>query len=572
MQYITPIKPTRATDEPDPANAENVPVNTIPCYDIAGNLLYQHSMDGGDRWMLTDAAGQPLLGWDFNDRAGDDVRRLHLSRYDDLHRPTEQWLRLDDAAPLMVELIEYRDTESDPEAHTRNLVGHKARHYDPSGPSEVLRADLKGAVQEEQRRLNNRPRESLIDWQHGPDGLLESETFTRVTEHDALGRMARLYNWHRSQTRVAVYEPSYSERGLLEAEDLIVGAQREGGSHSGGRRTAAVHGIAYDAKGQRQCMRCGDAGGTGTETLYSYDRFTFRLTSLHTTRPLLDSEVREVVQALVLHLRRCGEYHRNSRWGVRPGFFQEPKVDPRNLYRYDALHRLVEASGRENYSAPGLPGQLAGEPPGVRFPVIVDNALRQYTQSYSYDSVGNFVAMQNSALDNSWTRYYGTAEDSNRLLRTWEGDPSWVSDRATNKIEYGYDTHGSMQNLGNVAPGQFSRWDYRDMIHSLDLVGGGWAYYNYDAGKQRTRKRIERVGGTVEERLYLGGIEVYRSFGAGEPIEVVEEIETHHLFIDDQRVLMVEDVLETNSPDLTAGTLYRYQYGNHLGSVALAVC
>ncbi len=34
-------------------------------------------------------------------------------------------------------------------------------------------------------------------------------------------------------------------------------------------------------------------------------------------------------------------------------------------------------------------------------------------------------------------------------------------------------------------------------------------------------------------------------------------------------MLMVEDVLETNSTNLDVGTLYRYQYSNHLGSVAL---
>ena len=36
-----------------------MPADAVPCYDIAGNLLFQHSMDAGDRWMLMDAAGQP---------------------------------------------------------------------------------------------------------------------------------------------------------------------------------------------------------------------------------------------------------------------------------------------------------------------------------------------------------------------------------------------------------------------------------------------------------------------------------------------------------------------------------
>src|SRR5690606_10798288 len=45
--------------------------------------------------------------------------------------------------------------------------------------------------------------------------------------------------------------------------------------------------------------------------------------------------------------------------------------------------------------------------------------------------------------------------------------------------------------------------------------------------------------------------------------------ETHHVFVEDERVLIVDDVLRTTNDDLGKGVLYRYQYGNHLGSVAL---
>ena len=59
MQYITPAKANN-----DPSDA--IPASAVPCYDIAGNLLFQHSMDAGDRWMLMDAAGKPMLAWDTN--------------------------------------------------------------------------------------------------------------------------------------------------------------------------------------------------------------------------------------------------------------------------------------------------------------------------------------------------------------------------------------------------------------------------------------------------------------------------------------------------------------------------
>jgi RHS repeat-associated protein len=143
---------------------------------------------------------------------------------------------------------------------------------------------------------------------------------------------------------------------------------------------------------------------------------------------------------------------------------------------------------------------------------------------------------------------------------------STETDKPSEHVDYRYDTHGSMLNL-NRTPDEFDlAWDYRDMIQTVNLGGGGRAWYSYDAGKQRTRKRVERIGGAVEERLYLGGMELYRRTKGG---TVEEEIETHHLFVGDQRALSVDDVLTTNNTDLGTGTLYRYQHGNHLGSAAL---
>ena len=123
MQYISPAKPTRLADTPgNPLDAtdstnEYLPARSAPSYDIAGNLLYQHSMDAGDQWMLTDAAGKPMLGWDVNERTLDDgsvlaERRLLCTRYDALHRPIEQWLRLNDDPAALMEAFEYVDVEN----------------------------------------------------------------------------------------------------------------------------------------------------------------------------------------------------------------------------------------------------------------------------------------------------------------------------------------------------------------------------------------------------------------------------------------------------------------------------
>ncbi len=576
-------------------NRPGADTDYAPCYDIAGNLLFQHSMDAGDRWMLMDAAGKPMVAWDFNQRQTDggpvDEHRYLVTEYDALHRPVNQWLRINGERPLkLVEHFVYSEPPRDDEAartgaKASNLLGQVRQHYDPGGLMTNERFDFKGNLLEVTRQVASDYRAPVIDWSEGsPTAGLEEETLTQITEYDALNRMTRLYNWHRGEgSRVAVYEPRYNARGVLEGEEIVVGAtktatgyeemrpadeSRPGQARRPVQRTAAVSGIRYNAKGQRQRI----GYGNGTETRYDYDPQTFRLRQLRTTRPATDlpfpvshSNLRDerVVQQLSYTYDPVGNITEIHDEAYEPVFFRKQRVEPRSRYTYDGLYRLIEATGRENSLAVGPPGQFdtAYE---TTFPT--DHALRNYTQRYHYDSVGNFVEMRHTADGEGWTRSYETASDSNRLLRTWEGADTWDSDRATSKTEYRYDTHGSMLNIANVAPGQFLRWDYRDMIHSLDLVGGGWAYYQYDAGKQRTRKRIERLGGEVEERLYLGGMEVYRQRRNG---GLVEEIETHHLFVDDQRVLLVDDVLETDNDKLGVGMLYRYQYGNHLGSVAL---
>ena len=160
------------------------------------------------------------------------------------------------------------------------------------------------------------------------------------------------------------------------------------------------------------------------------------------------------------------------------------RIDPINRYEYDALYRLIQASGKENGAATGAPVHIEGSALSSVCPAPDPAALRNYTQAYQYDPVGNIKKMHHSAGLDTWTRTYQYALDSNRLTGTDTDNPLMA-------IAYGYDTHGNMLNLANISPGQHLQWDHRDMIRGINLGGGGTAYYQYDASKQRTRKRIE---------------------------------------------------------------------------------
>src|SRR5205823_8339027 len=75
------------------------------------------------------------------------------------------------------------------------------------------------------------------------------------------------------------------------------------------------------------------------------------------------------------------------------------------------------------------------------------------------------------------------------------------------------------------------------------------------------------------ERVYLGGYELYRSYN-GNGATLLEEIESHHLFDGEQRVLLVDDVVKTdrrhaNGTSFKTEPIFRFQYSNHLGSACL---
>ena len=145
MQYVTPPVPDNQPDDPVAGFA--------PCYDIAGNLLFQHSMDAGDRWMLNDAAGKPMLAWDSRGY-------VFRTEYDPLHRPVRSFVQGGDAndsrSEFFTEEILVGRTiygEQHPEATTRNLRGLVFLQFDQAGVVTSEQHDFKGNLLRGSRRL-----------------------------------------------------------------------------------------------------------------------------------------------------------------------------------------------------------------------------------------------------------------------------------------------------------------------------------------------------------------------------------------------------------------------------------
>lgn len=544
--------------------ADDGSVLAVTALDLLGRPLYAIGMDLEPRWMLPDIGSETLYGWDANESfSGGELRteaRESHVRYDALRRWIERRLRIGEGPWEVVARDVYGEGQERDREH--NLRGRVFRHFDQGGLAINRRFDFKGNALEVARRMVADVRAPVVPW---PDPMsdagLDGETFTARSEYDALNRVVRLYDWHRDPNRAAVYERRYNRRGFVEGEALVTGARLEADGYSGGVRTEAVTGPVYDSKGQCQQVRFGN----GTTSRFAYDPLTFRLLQARTTAPGADPRFPEhhadladasVLQQLHYTYDPIGNIVEIRNQTYEPAYFRNQRVEPRSRFRYDALYRLIEASGREHALA-SVPERL--EPPTLDTPLpITDLTLRNYSERYSYDLASNLVELRHVAEGGSWTRRLECEAATNRLRR------SWIGDDETRAAVFRHDAHGNMLGFGDAPADRAVRWDYRDMIRAMDLEGGGLVYCGYDADRRRTVKRVERAGGLVEERRYVGDLEVYRRWQGG---SIVEEIETRHVSFGGRRMLLVDEVLATDSSALGTGVLHRYLYGDHLGSV-----
>ena len=265
-------------------------------------------------------------------------------------------------------------------------------------------------------------------------------------------------------------------------------------------------------------------------------------------------------------------------------YFRNSRVEPSADYTYDAIYRLIEATGREHLGqagAPPTPSSYNDKPRvGILFSASDGNAMGRYLQRYVYDAVGNFEEMKHIGSDPAnpgWTRAYAYDEpsqlepgkQSNRLTSTTIGATTEIYSTGGD----GYDAHGNMQRMPQL---QIMQWDFQDQlqmtqrqaVNADDDEGvqhqGERTWYVYDAGGERVRKVTELATGEVkDERIYLGGFEIYRRHGADPLVR-----ETLHIMDDKQRIALVETRTQGDEPGVPE-QLIRYQFGNHLGSASL---
>ncbi|MGC4065050.1 MAG: RHS repeat-associated core domain-containing protein [Polyangiaceae bacterium] len=573
-------------------------------FDVLGRRIAVTSPDAGARLSVADAAGAPLRSWDSRGQT-------MWSQVDALRRPTHVHVRksgestgrvvsrtiygesLDGNGPLAPQ----DGTSVTPTlAQLSNLRGQTHLVFDGAGLAKSEAFDFKGNLLSSTRHLASQYREVPV-WNDLPElsettspaevegaainnGLLEPTTidvptrFTTSTVYDALNRVIES-----TAPDGSVSRPEYNRANFLER--VLVTA--------GGTTRAAVHSMEYNEKGQR--LECEYSGGVDPQgpaayrTRYTYDPETFRLQRL-VTRRVSDSAL---LQSLEYFYDPVGNIVEILDNGAPVPIYARADAQAHGRYEYDALYRLTLAEGREH------PGQQmdatdakAGELPiGLPGPNDTSGLVR-YTETYDYDAVGNIRRMHHQPEGyKAWERRYLYANmpesaatvRSNRLLAT--SNPGDVEGVYSARYAYADGTdpndptnnaglHGSMTRMPHLPSIQ---WDYADRMQSCtQTVGpnGGTVYFTYDASGQRVRKVYEHSS-IREERIYLGGYEVYRSWTTGANASLDVHRTTLHAMDDQRRVAMVENTIVDTVEHVPAGRRWRFQLDNHLGTATLEV-
>ncbi|MGF1585702.1 MAG: SpvB/TcaC N-terminal domain-containing protein [Bacteroidales bacterium] len=524
-------------------------------YDMLGNLVWQNSMDAGQRWLLTNILSKPLRTWD---------ERSHEFQYfyDLAQRPAYSKVTGGDGPVQLDNIFDkiiYGESEliydasglirqNENALQARNILGQVIQHYDTGGLVDTPDYNFKGQPLANTRKMFSKYKE-VANWTDArlSNDLEPGPGFKFETTTDALGRIAE-----QTTPDGSIITPTYNDTGLMKGEGVL---------HQGAPAASIyIKNIEYNEKGQRERI----VYGNDVSIKFYYDKETFRVKRSESKRlngdPLQDWYYTYDPSGNITHI-----VDKNK----PVVFFDNQKVTGVSAYTYDALYRLVEASGMENNSALSFGNSDNWNDHAFMHELNQGDpmAVRNYTQRYQYDAVGNILQMQHQAAGNNWTRNYQYQNQNNRLISSQTGSQTYLY---PHHAKHGYITE--MPHLDEMG------WNFKEelvlSIRQRRTDGGipETTWYQYDGSGQRIRKVTENQAAPnttpnkKEERIYIAGYEWYKKHsGSNSGIERV----SLSLMDEGHRFVMVET--RNDVDDGTEKQLVRYQLHNHLGSSTLEV-
>ncbi|MEW2330275.1 SpvB/TcaC N-terminal domain-containing protein [Micromonospora chersina] len=519
---------------------------TVNVYDLARRRLRCESLDSGIRTYGYDAEGRPV-------EQRDGRGAVVLSVRDVLGRLAALWAR-DRAgeATVMRERVEYGDggRPDQPPAERRaqaaaNRLGRPHRYFDEAGLVTFDGYDFKGNTTACTRRVL---KDAVLgpgwrtDWgRPQAEELLESAGYHTATTYDALNRIATLRYPKGVDGTTRTLSAEYNAAGALSRLTL------DGAPY--------VDHVAYDARGQRTLV----VHGNGVATALVYDPRTARRRRLWTGRVVSvpdtpfsyrPSNPAEPLQDIGYEYDLLGSVR-----AIRersPGCGVAPLPDALDrLFEYDALGRLLSATGREA-DRPTSPQPWAAGLPGHDA-----TRTRAYTQTFAYDEVGNLRMLRHSTgAEGSFTRTFALAPGTNRLERVTTGPRQY---------DYTYDANG---NLIGETSSRRSSWNHADQMTGFRVQAGEGpasveVTYLYGADGSRVKKVARKNGGPPESTVYIDGVFEHHRSGR-------TENNTLHVPDGDSRFALVR-VGPAFPGDGAADAPVAYHFDDHVGSSAVVM-
>lgn len=435
----------------------------------------------------------------------------------------------------------------------------RTRVLEQRDQSGIRRTDLFDFKGNPLRLTEQLPKSNVtIDW--STDVSLEKDVYNFESAYDAVNRAIRGKKANGTLTRVY-----YTKLNQLKRIDI------RPGSGPGSDWVEILSSAEYNARNQLVVQ----TDGNGVQTIYTLDPFTFRLSNVMSKQRNSNGRTSRGFQDLSYTYDAGGNVTYAYDGSQDVVFFRNKRVEPSSVYTYDALYRLIEATGREHLGQNG-----SAQPYGQRDAHLFNtahqhdqHAMGRYTEYYKYDVAGNILSVQHQSNDPSrkgWTRHYSYKEPSQLEKHKFSNRLS--STRVGSKEDfYKYDgLEGLMGEITSMTGMEKMIWDFHDRLHATATQRSegtpAMTWYNYNDGGHRVRKQTysQAEPGAeprlLNERLYLGSYEVYREYDRNG--EVFHETHTLDISKDNRRIVLIE----MPYGDADRQTLIRYQLGNYLGS------
>ena len=515
-------------------------------FDLLRTGIRTASMDSGTRWMLSDAAGRPIYAWDSLGRTARTTR-------DPLGRPADTWVSERGGAPELIQRTTYGESRG-ASAEPANLRGRPYRMLDAGGETVNVAYDFKGNVAESRRWLAAGYR-GAPDWSRNPP--LEPRTYTTVARYDALNRVIE-----QTLPDGSVVRPRHDERGLV----VRIAANVRGAAEE----TVFLRSATYDAKGEPETLEYGN----GVTTSHEYDALNGRL------RRLVSARGAARVQDLAYTYDPCGNVTSIVDGAQQALFFSNSRVTATAAYTYDAIYRLIEATGREHVGqlagAPRAPTPGApGDPSRTGLPHPNDGAaMAGYVERYRYDEVGNLTELVHRSRVNSswsWTRTL-TYDHASLLEPGVSGNRLAATQTGGDRPEpYRYDARGNTVAMPHLP---LMAWDAHDRLAATaaQVVTAPavpeTTYHVRDPDGVRVRKVTDRYAPSaaqatsLRQRIYLGAVEIYQELDPAGRVRLEREtLRIEH----ELPIALVET--RTVGQDRAPAELTRYQLADRLHTV-----